>query len=89
MLLEVVFRRKKYKLVITQHAIERMAQRNVPRSLVKEIIETGKAKAKTKPGKWWVFKKVKRRPDNDICLSISIEDPQLIVITTLIDWRPE
>ncbi|MGB0452179.1 MAG: DUF4258 domain-containing protein [Bacteriovoracaceae bacterium] len=89
MLTEVTFRRKKYKLIITQHALERMAQRDIPRSIVQEIIETGKSKAKKKPGKWWVYKKIKGRKDNNVSLSISIEEPHLIVITTLVDWRPK
>jgi hypothetical protein len=89
MLTEVVFKKKKYKLIITQHAIERMKQRDIPKSLIREIIETGKAKAKSKKGRWWVYKTIKSRNDNDICLSIVIEEPNLVIVTTLIDWRPE
>lgn len=89
MLAEVTFRRKKYKLIITQHALERMVSRNISRSLVLEIIETGKPKAKKKPCKWWIYKSIKGRSDNSISLSISIEDPHLIVITTLVEWRPK
>ena len=89
MLKEIKFKNKKYKLIITKHAVERMQERDISRSIVEEVIETGNSLKKSKKDKWWVFKKVKGRKDNDICLSISIEEPNLIVITTLINWRPE
>ena len=89
MLKEIKFKRKKYKLILTKHALERMEERDISRSLVEEVIESGDSLQKKTKGKWWVYKKIKGRVDNDICLSISIEDPNLIVITTLINWRPK
>lgn len=89
MLKEIKFKRKKYKLILTKHALERMKERDISRSIVEEIVETGESIQKKTKDKWWVYKKIKRRNDNDICLSISIEDPNLIVITTLINWRPK
>ncbi len=65
-----------------------MALRDLDEATVLKVIETGKVKAKEKPGKFWVFKKLPKRRDNLISISISIEDPHLIVITTLVNWRP-
>lgn len=89
MIQEVKFKGEKYKIIFTNHATDRMKERKISRMLVIEILETGKATEKAKKGKWWVYKKIKDRSDNYICLSITIEAPQLIVITTLVNWRPE
>lgn len=89
MIQEVKFKGTKYKLILTKHALERMAEREISRRLVIEILETGKAIAKKKEGKWWVYKKVKVRKDNDVCLSVTIESPHLILITALVNWRPD
>ncbi len=89
MIQEVKFKGIKYKLILTKHALERMEEREISRSLVIEILENGKAVEKTKKGKWWVYKKVKLRKDNDVCLSVTIESPHLILITALVNWRPE
>ena len=89
MLKEIKFRNRKYKLILTKHALERMSEREVSRAIVEEVIESGNALKKTTEGKWWVFKKIKNRSDNFVCLSISIESPNLIVITTLVNWRPK
>lgn len=88
MLKQITFKNKKYKLIFTAHALERMTSRNISRAIVEKIIETGIPLQKKQNGKWWVYKKIVERDDNDICLSISIEGPGLIVITTLINWRP-
>ncbi len=89
MIQEVKFRGIKYKLILTKHALERMKEREVSRSLVIEILQTGKAIEKKKNGKWWIYKKVKLRKDNDVCLSVTIESPHLILITALVNWRPD
>lgn len=86
---EVTFKGKIFKLILTNHATERMKERKISKNLVIEILETGKALEKQKKNKWWVYKKIKSRNDNYVCLSITIESPQLIVITTLINWRPK
>lgn len=88
MLKEIRFNGKSYKLVLTQHALERMNERGISRPTVEQVIISGRPVKKKSSGKWWVFKRVKGRSDNDICVSISIEEPDLIVVTTLINWRP-
>lgn len=89
MIQEVNFQGASYKLIITKHALERMEERKITQRLIIEIIETGKAVEKNKKGKWWIYKKIKLRKDNNICLSVTIESPYLILITTLINWRPK
>jgi hypothetical protein len=66
-----------------------MLERRVNEHEVIEIIEQGKSKSKGIAQKYWVYKRVANRGDNNICLSISIEVPHLIVITTLVNWSPE
>jgi hypothetical protein len=85
----VVFLGKKYKLVVTEHARLQMQLRDIPPQLLKEVIELGEVKEKDVSGKYWIYKKVKGRKDNLICASVSVEKPRLIVITTLINWRPK
>ena len=86
---KVRFRRRIYNLVITDHAKARMEMRGISEFELQEVIETGAVKPKTFKKRFWVFKKMKSRKDNFICASVLTENPNLIVITTLINWRPE
>lgn len=90
MLRKVRFRGKTYHLVITQHARNRMAVRGISEKILIETIKVGKTKKK-RPNeeKYWVYKHFPDREDNFICASLAIEPPTLIVITTLINWRPD
>jgi hypothetical protein len=67
----------------------RMIERQISENEVVEVIEHGKTKSKGISHKYWVYGKVATRRDNYICVSISVEDPHLIVITTLVNWSPE
>ena len=86
--MKVRFQDQFYQLVLTDHAEERMKNRNIANELVVEILQSGIVKPKDKPNHFWVYKTIRGRKDNLICLSVLIEDPFLIVITTLINWRP-
>lgn len=86
---KVRFRRRTYNLFITDHAKTRMEMRSISKIELQKVIETGTVKPKTFKNKFWVFKKMKSRKDNFICASVSIEHPNLVVITTLINWRPK
>ena len=66
-----------------------MELRSLDQATVLEVIETGEVKAKESKNKFWVYKEILGRKDNLISVSISIEDPHLIVITTMINWRPQ
>lgn len=87
--MKVRFDRHTYTLVFTEHAIERMKLRDVSMGEVVKVIEKGIAKPKDEKGKYWVYKALAGRKDNLICVSISIERPSLIVITTLVNWSPK
>ena len=63
--------------------------RGIDEFALQEIIETGVVKPKARKNKFWVFKEMEGRKDNLICASISVETSNLIVITTLINWRPK
>lgn len=77
-----------YQLVITDHAEERMRSRGVTLEELVKVIETGKVKPKEKLFHYWVYKSFKNRIDNLVCFSVVLEKPFLIVITTLVNWRP-
>lgn len=65
-----------------------MELRALSENEVIEVIEQGDVRAKDKENKYWVYMKLPYRKDNMISISLSIETPHLIVITTMINWRP-
>ena len=87
--MKVRFRKSSYEVVFTEHALLQMELRSLDQATVLEVIETGEVKAKESKNKFWVYKEILGRKDNLISVSISIEDPHLIVITTMINWRPQ
>lgn len=89
MLEKIKFNGKNYKLVITYHAQERMKQRGISRSEVLNVLKTGIVKKKDQENRWWIYKRMRNRFDNFLCLSAATEDPCLIVITALVNWSPE
>jgi hypothetical protein len=86
--MKVRFQKQTYNLILTDHAKMQMELRNLTLDDVKKIVEKGKLKQKSTVNKFWVYYKFKDRHDNLVSLSISIENPHLIVITTLVNWRP-
>ncbi|MDE0518621.1 MAG: hypothetical protein OXH36_03570 [Bdellovibrionales bacterium] len=86
---KIRFRRRIYNFIITDHAKVRMKMRGINEFALREVIEMGVFKLKARKNKFWVFKEIENRKDNLICASISVEPPNLIVITTLINWRPK
>jgi hypothetical protein len=87
--MKAVFQKVSHEVIFTEHSILQMRLRNLTEEQVIEVIETGELKSKGSKNKFWVFKNLKGRTDNLISVSISIEKPHLIVITTMISWRPE
>ena len=87
--MDVLFQKKNHRLVFTEHARIQMDLRGLSETMVKFIIETGIVRPKDKKNKFWIFKKLKNRSDNLISISVSVESPNLIVITTMVNWRPE
>jgi hypothetical protein len=86
--MKVRFREEFYQLVVTDHAKERMLSRGITEEALGDILKTGSVKLRDKPNHFWVYKMLRDRKDNFICLSVSLEAPFLIVITTLVNWRP-
>ena len=76
-------------MVFTVHAIEQMRLRGISEEEVIQVIENGVSKSKNTKGKYWVYMTVPDRKDNLICVSVSLEPPNLIVITTLVNWSPK
>ena len=87
--MKVSFQRSSYEVVFTEHAKLQMSLRGLSDSDILDVIETGEVRTKSVENKFWVYKKLKGRKDNLISVSISIEDPHLIVITAMVNWRPQ
>ena len=86
--MKVCFQGSDYEVVFTEHAKLQMDLRGLSESDVREVIRTGDVKTRAIQGKFWVFKNLPGRKDNFISVSIAIEEPHLIVITTMVNWRP-
>jgi hypothetical protein len=87
--MDVWFRKKRLKLVLTDHAQLRLKSREVTIEMVIDVIQTGKVKPKGDEDRFWIYKDFSGRDDNSICLSVVVETPYLIVVTALVNWRPE
>jgi len=66
-----------------------MVLRGITETNAIEVIETGSVLPKNRPGKYWVSKAIEGRKDNLVALSISIEAPNLVVITSMVNWEPK
>lgn len=87
--MKVRFINRSYEAVFTDHALEQMRLRGVSEVDVLRVIEEGVPKPKDSKGKYWVYMGFPARNDNLICVSVSLEPPNLIVITTLVNWSPK
>ena len=83
--MRIRFRGKSYQLVITDHA----RARKLSRRQVFETLRTGKFKRKDEKDKFWVYRYIKGRRDNLVAAAIVIEGSFLVVITVLVNWRPD
>lgn len=73
------------KVVFTAHALDRMRLRDMPESLVMDIIETGVDKDAGR-GHHWLYKQYADRDDNLLCVAAVIEDA-LVVKTVMHHWE--
>jgi hypothetical protein len=90
MSLTAKFQNIMYVIQITDHAQQRINERNVSISQLLTVLETGEVKVKPqKPNAYWVFADIPDRTDNFICVSLVIETKNLVVKTVLINWRPQ
>ena len=73
-------------IVLTEHAKQRMVERNVSASLVLEIIETGTLKD-AGSSHYWLYKHLAGRADNLLCVAAVIENA-VVVKTIMHHWEP-
>ena len=78
-------RRFRKKIVITQHAQERMLERGISDTELLDVIETGTIRQKDEK-RMWIYKAVEKRVDNLICAAVMEED-RLVVKTVMINWQ--
>jgi len=74
-------------VVLTNHARERMGEREIDEKTVLDVLESGECKYKD-DCRLWVFKEILGRDDNLVCAAIVLEDC-LIVKTVMIRWELE
>ena len=74
------------EVLITAHARERMAVRNLSVDVVMDIIETGVDKD-TGGGHHWVYKAYPGRADNLLCVA-AVVDNVFVVKTVMHHWEP-
>jgi Domain of unknown function (DUF4258) len=72
-------------IVITVHARERMAARDMGEALLLDIIETG-VDRDTGAGHHWVYKRYPARTDNLLCIAAVI-DNVFVVKTIMHHWE--
>ncbi|MEI8025121.1 MAG: DUF4258 domain-containing protein [Pseudomonadota bacterium] len=85
--MEVVFLKRKFKFVMTEHVRQRMVLREISLNMIVDVIESGIVMKKSEENKYWVYKSISGRSDNAVSLSIAVEGPTLVVITALVNWR--
>lgn len=74
-------RRFQRDVVITRHAVLRMAARGISEALLMDVIDTGETRFKDE-AHLWVFKDFPERADNLLCVVVILED-RLIVKTVM------
>ena len=72
-------------VVITVHARERMAARDMSEELLLDIIETGVDKV-AGAGHHWIYKEYRGRKDNLLCVAAVI-DQVFVVKTVMHHWE--
>ena len=72
-------------IVLTEHAKQRMTQRNISTDLVLEIIDTGTLKDAGN-SHYWLYKHLPDRADNLLCVAAVIENA-VVVKTIMHHWE--
>lgn len=70
---------------LTHHAVKRMADRCLSRTLVEALIETGQLKQRDSEH-WWIFADVDGRDDNLACAAVLCREA-LIVKSLMTHWE--
>lgn len=74
-------------VTVTEHAQQRMAERNISAELLLDIIDTGRAR-NAGGTHCWLYKAVPGRTDNVLCVAAVI-DNVFVVKTVMHHWEPE
>ncbi|MEZ5477700.1 MAG: DUF4258 domain-containing protein [Thiolinea sp.] len=72
-------------VVLTYHATEQMAERQIDEETLTDLIESGDIKYKDEQH-LWIYKSYPARQDNMICAA-AIERNNLIIKTVMINWE--
>ena len=76
-----------FPVVLTDHAVARMAERQVDLALILEIIDTGTLKDAGRAN-YWLYKYFANRQDNLLCVAAVI-DNAVVVKTIMHHWEPQ
>ena len=88
-MLKAKFQKRTYDVIFTDHSLEQMKLRGLSQEDVIRVIERGTVKQRKEKHRFWVYMNFPTRSDNLVCISVAIEPPHLIVITTLVNWSPK
>ena len=81
----MISQRFQLPVIVTAHARERMAARNMDEALLLDIIDTGVDKD-AGAGHHWVYKHFAERQDNLLCVAAVIDDV-FVVKTVMHHWE--
>lgn len=73
-------------IAITQHARERMREREIDEATLFDTIETGELK-RVEGAHCFIFKHHRARRDNLVCAAVVVDETRLIVKTVMIRWK--
>lgn len=75
------------RVVLTEHAKNRMLERDLSAALILDIIDTGTQKD-AGGTHYWLYKHFPQRQDNLLCVAVVI-DNVLVVKTVMHYWEPQ
>ncbi len=76
------------EIVYTEHAVERMRERNISPRHVRELMSKPKGKIKQSKDKWIFYKAFKNRRDNDLAaVIVEISGNRFEVITVMVNFE--
>jgi hypothetical protein len=77
-------RRFKKGIIVTNHARERMLERDIDESVLLDLIETGELRLADEQH-LFIFRSIPARRDNLVCAALVDEDA-LVVKTVMVNW---
>jgi hypothetical protein len=84
-----VFQNQRIKLVITEHARQRMSERDISMADLLHVLETGTIQRRAHSERIWIYKTLHERAHSNVCLSLAIEKDCVVIITVLVNWSPQ